>query len=364
MRAASYPGKTTLTQGLSTSWRSMPPPSVSRPATQPSWAVEAGEAGAAARRPSATRIADATEGKTKPNAVLKVIVIDDGRVIQRWQSRARWEGPLPQQYTATRAGAAWKWDDAGGKSIKVQTNERGGGGKSIEVWASASADRIVVHAQALDDVTIDSDVEPDARAPGHARDQEDAGDGSTTRINPRGEGSGTGDAEQQRGRDSRAGGDRGRSPRRDHGGEGATALEPDQDLGPSAADEKLADDFERELGLDLDDDDADRDGGEARGGEGEAGGEQTGRTGDDTRRGGTGPGGKEAKSDGKGKGSEDDRGTVGSEGGSREGQRGGDEEGMYGGEGKHGDRGVPSAIALFGGLLSVPAALRASSSWR
>jgi hypothetical protein len=31
---------------------------------------------------------------------------------------------------------------------------------------------------------------------------------------------------------------------------------------------------------------------------------------------------------------------------------------MYGGQGAHGDRGVPSAVALFGGLISVPAALR------
>jgi hypothetical protein len=31
---------------------------------------------------------------------------------------------------------------------------------------------------------------------------------------------------------------------------------------------------------------------------------------------------------------------------------------MYGGEGQHGDRGVPSAIALFGGIVSVPVALR------
>jgi hypothetical protein len=257
MRPAAHPGKTTLTQSLPTSWRSTPPTS-GGPATQPSWTDELSGAGGDARRAPPARVADAAENETRPNAVLKVSVIDEGRVVQQWQSRARWEGPLPQRYTATRAGATWRWDDTGGTSIKVQTNERGGGGKSVEAWAIASADRIAVPAQALDDVTIEADAEADAKAPGHVREHEDAGDGSTTRINPGGQGPGTGEGAQHGG-ESRTGGDRGSSPRRDDGEQGATALEPDQDLGPSAADEQLADDFERELGLDLDDDTTGRD---------------------------------------------------------------------------------------------------------
>lgn len=298
------------------------------------------------RPPPPPRVADAKQDEPTLNAALKVIVIDDGKVIQRWQSRARWEGPLPVRWAATRAGGRWQWDNADARSLKVQTDARGGGGKPVEAWVQPSADRIVVYVQALGDVTTDADAEAeaDAVAPGHAKEKQDAGDGSTAHIRPDGEG--------------RKGGDD--APL----GDGAAGPAQDANRGLSEADERLADDFERELDLALDDDQQDGEGtpdravGKARSGQGDAGGARGGRLGEDTRVGGTGPGGEAARPDGKGKGSEDGRGAEGSEGGSRDGQKGGDEEGMYGGEGEHGDRGVPSAIALFGGIVSVPAALR------
>jgi hypothetical protein len=265
------PGKVTLTQLVSTS---------TRPTSVP---------GGVAHRSPPTRVGDAHPGEAQLNAVLKVVVIDDGKVIQRWQSRARWDGPLPVRWAAVRGGGGWRWDSADARSLKVQTDERGRGGKPVDAWAASSADQIVVYVRAIDDVAVDADAE---------------------------------------------------------------------------ADEKLADDFERELGLepgaDLPDgdDSPDRPGGEPLGGRGEAGGERDARTGPDTRTGGTGPGGEAARPEGKGKGSEDGHTAGGSEAGSRDGQQGGAEEGMYGGEGERGDRGVPSAVALFGGLVSVPAALR------
>jgi hypothetical protein len=304
--------------------------------------------------PSPVRVADAAKDRRPQNAVIKVIVLAGGRVIQAWQSKARWEGPLPQRYTATRAGAGWKWDHSDGRSIKVQTDERGGGGKSVEVWANPSGDKIVVYAQAADDVTIDPHAEVDAKAPGHAREKQAAGDGSTTRIEPAGNGSEAGEAHDRRPREPR--GDVGAPESRGEDGEVARGLQHDEALGPDAADAKLADAFERELGIYVGA--ADPDGAGEHGGQGEAGGARDGRRGTDTRPGGTGPGGEQARSSGKGRGSEDGRSLGGSEGGSRDGRQGGDEEGMYGGEGQHGDRGVPSAIALFGGIVSVPPALR------
>jgi len=81
--------------------------------------------------------------------------------------------------------------------------------------------------------------------------------------------------------------------------------------------------------------------------------------GDDTREGGTGPGGEQARPGGDGKGSEERGGSMdGSAHGSRDGQKGGAPEGMYGGKGKSGNDGVPSGMGLFGGLIGIPAALK------
>jgi hypothetical protein len=341
------PGKRTLTEGI---------PPVPRAWGGEDRAVGHGNArlGPAApplatgggRSAPATRVAEATADA--PNAVLRVVIYNGaGEVIQRWEARGRWEGGLPQKYTAKRAGKGWAWDNTGGSSVRVNTDRDGRGGSSVEAWAKAAGTKIVVFAYAAGDVTLDADAEESDQAPGHARDPKQGGDGSTARVAPDGKGAGGGDGSKQ-------GGD-------DRGAE--TEAEVEAELGADE-DERLADEFERDLGIDPDDEDLDDEtttgattGGKKPGGEGARGGDLEGRTGDDTRIGGTGPGGDQARADGQGKGSETG-GKGGSEAGSKDGQEGGAEGGMYGGKGKPGDDGVPSGIGLFGGLIGIPAALK------
>jgi hypothetical protein len=166
--------------------------------------------------------------------------------------------------------------------------------------------RLVVFAHEARDVTFDEDAEASNQAPGHATDPKEGGDGSTSRVKPDGKGAGGSD-----------------SKRRD-GGETATAIELSTE-----EDERIADLFERDLGIDPDDEDLEGEpttgttsGGKQPGGEGASGGDLEGRTGDDTRIGGTGPGGDKARPDGQGKGSETG-GRGGSEAGGKDGQKGG-----------------------------------------
>ena len=293
-----------------------------------------------------TRVAEATTDE--PNAVLRVVVYNGaGEVIQRWEARGRWEGGLPQKYTATRGGKGWTWDNTGGSSVRVNTDRDGRGGASVEAWAKAAGTKIVVFAYAAGDVTLDADAEASDQAPGHARDPKQGGDGSTARVNPDGKGAGGGDGSKQ-------GGD----------GRGAeTEAEVEAELS-TEEDDRIADEFERDLGIDPDSADPEGEpttgatsGGKKPGGEGASGGDLDGRTGDDTRIGGTGPGGDKARVDGQGKGSATG-GKGGSEAGSKDGQEGGAAGGMYGGKGKPGDDGVPSGMGLFGGLIAIPAALK------
>jgi hypothetical protein len=339
------PGKRTLTEGL-------------QPAPRAWWEVErAGGPGGARLGPAAAplatggsrsapppRVAEATNDE--PNAVLRVVVYDGaGNVIQRWESKGRWEGALPQKYTATRGGKGWAWDNTGGSSIRVDTDMDGRGGSSVEAWAKAAGTKIVVFAHEAGDVTFDEEAEESDHAPGHATDQKEGGDGSTSRVDPDGKGARGNDRE---GRD---------------GGETETEAETAIELG-TEEDERIADLFERDLGIDPEGEDLEGEpttgatsGGKKPDGVGASGGDLEGRAGDDTRIGGAGPGGDKARPDGQGKGSEGG-GKDGSEAGGKDGQKGGSAGGMYGGKGKAGDDGVPSGIGLFGGLIAIPAALK------
>jgi A nuclease of the HNH/ENDO VII superfamily with conserved WHH len=283
------------------------------------------------RRAPPARVAGAT--RDEPNAVLRVLVYNEaGEVIQRWESKGRWEGGLPQKYTAARGGKGWSWDNTGGSTVRVNTNQDGRGGLSVEAWANAAGKQIVVYAHAASDVTFDEDAKESDKAPGHARD-------------PMGEGTEDGSKRGSDGND--------------------TETEEKTETG-TEEDERVADVFERDLDIDIDPNDEDLEGepttgatsgGKKSDGEGTPGGDLDGRTGDDTRTGGTGPGGDKARPDGQGEGSEAG-GKEGSEGGSKDGQQGGAEGGMYGGEGELGDDGVPSGSGLFGGLIGIPAALK------
>lgn len=337
------------------------------------------------------RVADAHA--QEPNAIIKVVAYARGKLLGKpWGAKARWEGPLPQQYTGTRGPSGWAWDNPDAKTVRIGSDLQGRGGQTVEAWAGASADRIVVYATPLDAVTNDAEAEQDEHAPGHAIGKKDAGDsssrsvksadlrpGSDTAARDRKHGDGgtagrTGDADGgTAGRTRDAGGADGAGEREQssHGQDGdLTSLDAgdssdtiglSHSMGSSDADEELVDDFERELGLDLLDDDDDDDGAEQKSdpsGVTDRGTSSVrGRSGEDTRIGGTGPGGERARPDGDGQGS-GDGGRGGSQEGSRDGAEGGAPDGMYGGEGKAGDGGVPSAVALFGGLISVPAALR------
>jgi A nuclease of the HNH/ENDO VII superfamily with conserved WHH len=304
------------------------------------------------------RVADSTEGE--PNAVLRVLVYDGaGEVIQRWESRGRWEGGLPQKYTATHGGKGWSWDNTGGSTIRVNTDKDGRGGQAVEAWAKVAGKKIIVYAYAVEDVTLDEDARESDKAPGHARDPKEGGDGSTTRVNPDGKEAG-GDDKSRGGGERGAGNQGGKQDGSRRGGDGNdTETEEETALG-TEEDERIADVFERDLDIDPNDEALEDEpttgatsGGQTPGGEGSP----DGRTGDDTRMGGTGPGGDQARPDGDGKGS-DAAGKDGTEGGSKDGQQGGAEGGMYGGEGKPGDDGIPSGSGLFGGLIGIPAALK------
>ena len=319
------------------------------------------------------RVADAAADP--PNAVLRVLVYDGaGAVIQRWESRGRWEGGLPQTYTAIRSGKGWAWDNTGGASIRVNTDKDGRGGAPLETWANAAAKTIVVYAYAVEDVTIDDDAEASDKAPGHARDPQQDRLGSTARVAPASKEAG-GDLSTQ----DRDGGARGIGKQEGqqggkHDGAGNQASQQGGDgfdteteeateavLGAEAGD-RIADAFERDLGIDPGEElegessTGAASGGEKLGGQSAPGGGVDGRSGDDTRTDGTGPGGDRARPDGQGKGG--GRNEDGSEGGSIDGQQGGTAGGMYGGKGKPGDDGVPSGVALFGGLIGIPAALK------
>jgi hypothetical protein len=285
-------------------------------------------------------------------------------VIQQWESEGRWEGALPQKYTATRGAKGWSWDNTGGPTIRVNTNKDGRGGLSLEAWAKAAGKTIVVYAYAASDVTLDEDAKESDKAPGHARDPKEGGDGSTTRVNPDGRGADGGDSKSRDSGEQGAGKQEGKEDDSKQGGDGNdTETDEETELG-TEEDERIADAFERDLDIDPDGEDLDDEattgapgGGKEPGGEGTSGGDPDGRAGADTRTGGTGPGGDKARADGHGKGSEAG-GKDGSEGGSKDGQQGGSEGGMYGGKGKPGDDGVPSASGLFGGLIGIPAALK------
>ncbi|HLL23345.1 MAG TPA: HNH endonuclease [Kofleriaceae bacterium] len=286
-------------------------------------------------------------------AVIKVVGFSEGKPAANWQAKGRWEGPLPATFRGTKTGAGWAWMADKGMSpqyvgeIRVLVGaESSPEGLTLEQWgAKHQVDQIVFYARSPKDVALDKDAVPDHHAPGSV-DQEDAGDGSSNELKREHkadavDGAATSDAGMHE--------------------------DPGKGVGkPSDADERLADEFERELGIDSSPADTDHSGPEDRdqgspegtsggkkpGGKGVEGGAADGRSGDDTRLGGAGPGGAKARRYGDGRGSPDG-GTGGSKDGSKDGQKHGDPDGMYGGEGE--GEGVPSALALFGGLIGVPA---------
>lgn len=302
------------------------------------------------------------------NVVIKVRVYSGDRVVKKWKAKGKWEGPLPVTFHADRTKNGWKWNDDNGKQVRINTGRNPGpsGGQPIESWAG-NGDKIVVYAQPVGAVDIDLAAEDDDNAPGLAKDKQDAGDGSTTEIKPGGGGKGTADAKPKDGGatadDQKAVDGRAKSDKvgdgTDADGDGAGEM-----AGEGEEDEGSADEFERELGAELDGDENDgkttgkETGGDKKDGQGDAGGDKDGKNRSDAAVGGEGPGGRDAKADGDKDGKRDVKDNYGTTSGDKDGKRYGSEHGEFGGEGGDKDHGARGAMALLGGFVPVPAAIR------
>ena len=367
---------------------------------------------------------DTEKTAPEPNAVVKVVVFQNGKSIQHWQSRAFWKGMLPVQNTATRVNGRWTWDDREFE-FNVETDLEGKGGKRVEDWAKPIADKIVVYVERPDAVTIDQHAKVTDGAPGHGKDktsggttpggsghgsrpthgvghdnggaqstathgsanrsdnsghgdsgtQSTAGSGSTKRSgdsSPDGE---LMDGEHGQGHGNKPGGQgQGKDDRGDKGG-GQTAPDPsdqvveefEKENDISADGEDVSDDqpgtsthASHDVGAGEDDAHDDKPGTGTHASREKSAGGSDHSADPDGRTGGAGPGGKDARVGGKGKGSEGNGWEHGSEGGSKDGVKGGTAGGMFGGEGKAGDDGVPSGTGILGGLIAIQAALKAA----
>lgn len=305
--------------------------------------------------PRPLAVADA--GKEELNAALRVLVYSGERIVKRWDTKGHWEGPLPVTYRADRTAKGWHWDDANGRQVRVNTNRTGSGGQGVESFAGDNADRIVVYAEPLDAVTVDKDAEKTDRAPGHAATKEESGDGSTAEIKPGASGAVRGpETSTTAGASSQTNGDGTTPDARGGGGTSTADTEGDAD----------ADAFEQSIGI-FPDEESEEDvtttgktsGGQKQWGQGRAGGDQGWRTGKDAATDGTGPGGEHAKAGGLEEGGQEDaESNEGTEHGDKDGAKLGSEHGKYDGDGGDADHGVRGAMALGGGVLGVPAALR------
>jgi len=319
------------------------------------------------------------------NAALKVVAFDaDGSVIRTWGAKATWEGPLPQHFHGDHRSGTWRWDDAASaRSVRVHTQVDGTGGESVESWAARlHATRVEIFAEPIDAVTeraARAEVD-DPSAPGHADDVHNApghaggkahhAGGESDRVHPGGHGPGV-DTSHGSHSATPASNATGSTPSdaAEHGSSATSGSSATPgDAGPDA---RLADvtAFERELGLELAQDedagDGDRDaspappGKNGSGGAGHEGGDPAGRTGKDASTTGQGPGGDTAKAGGDDEGSTSAaRDGQGTKTGDRDGERHGAPNGRYAGEGRDGDEGVRGAGAIFGGVIAVPAALQ------
>jgi hypothetical protein len=259
------------------------------PAHASALALEGSEARATHAAPAHQVAERDHQAKARPNMALKVIVYGEtGEPIQVWGSRGIWEGPLPRHFRGELRAGVWTWDDASARTVHVNTSSDGHGGSSVEAWArQLHGVRIEIYAEPIDAVTARTDAAKDTKrdthAPGHATDPEHTSDGSTEHSDPRGHGPGTADkrtvgpgasAEPVHGGEPRDAkprdGDHGDGTSGDHAGQGPgrdrepipqsareTSSDAETDVDdPTLSDpreEQLADEFERELGIDAHD---------------------------------------------------------------------------------------------------------------
>jgi hypothetical protein len=318
------------------------------------------------------------------NAAIKVVAYDTrGRVVRAWSARARWDGPLPQHLHGRVTGARWTWDDAAAAhSVRLYAHADGTGGESVEHWAAAMrAARVEIYAEDADAIATRNDrrygAARDGAAPGRGDDAHNA-HRDDRRSDPAGA---TSRPEVDRDGDTSQGANGAiRAPGPPHtqpsgapaqvGSASVTnATTASQSSGSAAASgidpARVSDAIvERELAAALVDDHDDSELGEPHGdrpgtgGHGYEGGSATGRMGQDTATDGAGPGGPRARHDGDGEGAPTRTAALGTHHGRWGGSAEGAPDGMAGGDGKAGDRGVPSGMGLFGGVIPIPESLR------
>jgi hypothetical protein len=292
-----------------------------------------------------------SEGKHL-NAVLKVVAYDaQGGVIGSWGAKARWEGPLPEHFHGDHGSGTWIWDDtASVHTVRIRAHADGSGGESVEAWAAKlHAMRVEIFAAPIDAVAE----RPEARseearnAPGHADDRQvENRTGRTPGHAPTGNG-------------SHASAPHPSAP-------GHETAPSEAGSGEDGLARAIA--LERELGIGLGQDD-DGDGADGSGDRSngpattapEGGIPDTRLRGKDASETGQGPGpkdAKDAKADGDHEGSTATGGNQEAKAGDQDGEDRGAANGRFGGEGREGDDGVRGAMALFGGLVGVPEALK------
>lgn len=331
------------------------------------------------------------EKELEANVAIRVVAYDaNGQVVDTVDSKGHWENFSSNlHFTGTQKGRKWSWDSPDVAGMRVNTDKSQKAmmhGVSVEQWAGRKSGivRVEIFVTGESDVTFTTqsptDSKQSAKAPGHAVNEKDGGNGSSTNVNPTAKGHGD-HPEESKGKNSPqpggvTGSDDGRKGHEGNSTGEATGKQgtkegsgsSDKNVGglhsdPNAT--ELADELEQELAREPDGSAVDAavkatkgiaSGGKA-GGKGFAGG--TGeRAGKDTSTQGTGPGGDDAKDGGHEQGTKGSETNDGSKGGDRDGKEGGSNNGRFGGEGKDGDQGVRGAGAWWGGVIPVPAALR------
>ncbi len=113
------------------------------------------------------------------NAVITVVARGpDGAVLARWRARGHWVGQLPARYHGSRAAAAWSWSDPAARDTRLHTRADGTGGEPIERWATAhGAATVDVVASAVDAASESDDVASEGHADPAGSDTHDPLDG-------------------------------------------------------------------------------------------------------------------------------------------------------------------------------------------
>jgi hypothetical protein len=289
------------------------------------------------------------------NAVLKVVAYDaQGGVIGSWSAKARWEGPLPEHFHGDHGSGTWIWDNAASvHTVRIRAHADGSGGESVEAWAAKlHARRVEIFAAPIDAVAERSEARPEEarNAPGHADDsQVEDRTGRTPGHAPAGNRPHASDPHPA--------------------GPGHETALSEAGSGEDGLARAIALEHELGIGLGQDDDGAGADGsGDRSDGPAttaqEGGIPDTGLRGKDASETGQGSGpkdakdAKDAKDGGDREGSTATGGSQEAKAGDQDGEDRGAENGRFGGEGREGDDGVRGAIALFGGLVGVPEALK------